>query len=132
MRIGLLLVVRVVISDGIGLVELSWLQRRLLGRPYIAFELARIVAVYEEKTPKRRTLGKRRSPNVLFLFKTGEYLRGVKRLLWVGGFGSKTVRILLLNPAFDEIYLRVRKPERILDILAKYGKKLEKADSETN
>jgi len=51
-------VVRVVISDGIGLVELSWLQRRLLGRPYIAFELARIVAVYEEKTPKRRTLGK--------------------------------------------------------------------------
>jgi hypothetical protein len=47
---GLLLVVRVVISDGIGLVELSWLQRRLLGRPYnIAFELARIVAVYEEK-----------------------------------------------------------------------------------
>lgn len=69
---------------------------------------------------------------MLFLFKTGEYLRGVKRLLWVGGFGSKPVRILLLNPAFDEIYLRVRKPERILDILAKYGKKLEKADSETN
>ena len=49
MRIGLLLAVRLVICDGIGLVELSWLQRRLLGRPYIAFELARIVAVYEEK-----------------------------------------------------------------------------------
>ncbi len=37
--------VQVVISDGIGLIELSWLQKRLFGRPYIAFELGRIVAV---------------------------------------------------------------------------------------
>ncbi len=123
--------VQVVISDGIGLIELSWLQKRLFGRPYIAFELGRIVAVYEEKTPTRRSLGQRKSKNVLFLFKTGEYLRGVKRLLWVGGLGSKTVRILLLNPAFDEIYLQVRKPEQILDLLAKYGKNPPKEGSET-
>lgn len=123
--------VQVVVSDGIGLIELSWLQKRLLGRRYIAFELGRIVAVYEEKTPTRRSLGQRKSKNVLFLFKTGEYLRGVKRLLWVGGLGSKTVRILLLNPAFDEIYLQVRKPEQILDLLAKYGKNPPKEGSET-
>ena len=115
--------VRVVISDGIGLIELSRLQKYLLGRPYLAFELARIVAVYEEKTPTRRSLGQRKTPNLLYLFKAGEYLRGVKRLLWVGGVGSKTIRILLLNPAFDEIYLRVRKPEEILDLLGKYAKK---------
>lgn len=120
---------RVVISDGIGLIELSPLQKYLLGRPYIAFELARIIAINEETTPSKRALGQRKSPNLLYLFKSGEYLRGVKRLLWVGGPGSKTVRILLLNPAFDEIYLQVRNPEQTLDLLAKYVKN---RPSETN
>lgn len=123
--------VKVVVSDEIGLIELSWLQRYLLGRPYIAFEMGRIVAVYEEKTPNRRSLGQRKTPNLLYLFKSGEYLSGVKRLLCLGGPGGSTVRILLLNPAFDEIYLQTRKPEELLKVLEKYGKNGLKAHAET-
>ena len=123
--------VKVVVSDGIGLIELSRLDKYLLGRPYIAFEMGRIVAVYQEKSPARRTLGQRKTKNLLFLFKTGEYLRGVKRILCLGGMHSTTVRILLLNPAFDEIYIQTRKPEQLLKILDENGNIRLKSPSET-
>lgn len=123
--------VKVVVSDGIGLIELSRLEKYLLGRPYIAFEMGRIVAVYQEKSPVRRTLGQRKTKNLLYLFKTGEYLRGVKRILCVGGSHSTTVRILLLNPAFDEIYIQTRKPEQLLKILDENGTIRLKNPSET-
>ncbi len=97
----------------------------------IAFEMGRIVAVYQEKSPARRTLGQRKTKNLLFLFKTGEYLRGVKRILCLGGAHSTTVRILLLNPAFDEIYIQTRKPEQLLKILDENGNIRLKSPSET-
>jgi len=124
-------VAKLKVSDGVVLIKLSLLQKCLLGRPYIAFELSRIISVSSENTPTRRSLGLRKSKNFLYLFKTGEYLRGVKRLLWVGGAGSKTIRILMLNPAFDEIYLQTRRPEQILDLLARYAKNRPKQLAET-
>ena len=122
---------KLVTSDGIALIQMSPLERWLLGRHFLAFELSRIVGLYLEEAPKRRSLGQRRGGNLLYLVKSGEYIRGVKRILVVGSSRKQTVRILLLNPAFDEIYLQIRKPEQILELLAKEAKKPLNMGSET-
>jgi hypothetical protein len=111
---------RIEVSGTIGLIKLSRIQRFLLQRRFIAFELRRIVAIYEEKPPKRKLLGVRRTRNLLFLFKTGEYSRGIKKILYLGPTGGKSVRILLLNPDFDEIYISLRGRKDLLALLQKY------------
>jgi hypothetical protein len=45
---------KVVISDGILLVKLNPVQRSLLKRPHVAFELSRIMAIYLQKAPKKK------------------------------------------------------------------------------
>lgn len=112
---------KLVISEGIALVNLSRRQRRLLDRPYIAFELGRIVAVYKVEPPKRSELGQRKTRGFRF-WKTGGYIRGVKRVLYVKGSGKEVVRILLLNPTFDEVYLQFKSASGSFEVLAKNAK----------
>ena len=113
---------KVIISDGIALIKLSPLQRYLTQRRHIAFELERLNTLYLEKTPTRRGLGRRKSPNFLGLFKTGEYLLGVKRVIFVGPSRGRCLKIMLLNPAFDEVYLNISHPEKLFVELSKYAK----------
>lgn len=113
---------RVVISDGIALIKLSPVQRYLLKRPHIAFELARMVGIYLEMTPKRRDLGVKSSKGWFFWTKTGEYQAGVKKILFLGRRRGTSVRILMLNPAFDEFFLSDRKSEEIAAFLRSFLK----------
>ena len=113
---------KVTISDGVVLIKLSPIQRYLIQKPYLAFELVRLNTLYLEKTPSRRALGRRKSQNWLGLFKTGEYLLGVKRVIFLGPSRSTCLRILLLNPSFDEIYLNISNPEKLFVELSKYAK----------
>lgn len=113
---------RVVISDGIALIKLSPVQRYLLKRPHIAFELARMVGIYLEMTPKRRDLGVKSSKGWFFWTKTGEYQAGVKKILFLGRRRGTSVRILMLNPAFDEFFLSDRKSEEIAALLRSFLK----------
>ena len=113
---------KVTISDGVVLIKLPPIQRYLLQKPYLAFELGRLNTLYLEKTPARRALGRRKSQNWLGLFKTGEYLLGVKRVIFLGPSRQTCLRILLLNPSFDEIYLNVSNPEKLFVELSKYAK----------
>ena len=50
---------KLIITDGIGLIKLSPVQRYLLGRRYVAFELERMLKVSVQNTPKKRILAKR-------------------------------------------------------------------------
>lgn len=114
---------KVVISDGIVLVKLNPVQRSLLKRPHIAFELSRIMAIYLQKAPKRRDLGLKANKDWFFWSKTAEYQDGFKKTLYLGKRRGKAVTILLLNPAFDEFLLFTRKAAQIADLLRPYLKK---------
>jgi len=100
-----------IISDGVALLKLSPMSRYLLNRPHLVFEVDRISTLYVENRPKRRALGTRKSPNPLKLFRVGEYLLGVKRILVIGSRSKLCLRILVMNPHFDEILLTGREVE---------------------
>ena len=110
------------ISDGVAFIKLSRLDRFLLGRPYVAFEVTRISTLYIEKCPKRREFGARKSPNFLNIFRVGEYLLGVKRILVIGPKSEVCLRILFMSPHFDEILLTGKYIEVDYVELAKYAK----------
>ncbi len=94
-----------IVTDGIALLKLSRLERFALGRHYVAFELERILKVSAEETPSKESLGTKNRYGWLPFSKTGEYQTGVKRSLFIGPNKDRCVRVLLLNPSFDELYL---------------------------
>lgn len=96
---------KLIVTDGIALLKLSPVQGFLLGRKYIAFELDRILKVSAEETPPKESLGEKTRYGFLPFSMTGEYQVGVKRSLFIGPKKDRCIRILLLNPSFDEIYL---------------------------
>jgi hypothetical protein len=96
---------KLIFTDGIALLKLSRVERFLLGRHYVAFELDRIIKVSAEETPEKNELGQKTKFGWLPFSRTGEYQNGVKRSLFIGPNRQRCIRILLLNPAFDEIYL---------------------------
>ena len=96
---------KLIVTDGIALLKLSRLERYLLGRHYIAFELDRILKVSVEDTPTKDELGEKNRYGWMPFSITGEYQVGVKRSLFIGPKKERCVRVLLLNPDFDEIYI---------------------------
>lgn len=96
---------KLIVTDGIALLKLSRVERYILRRHYVAFELDRIVKVSAEATPSKKALGDKTSYGWVPFSKTGEYQNGVKRSLFIGRNKQTCVRVLLLNPSFDELYL---------------------------
>lgn len=96
---------KLIVTDGIALLKLSRLERYVLGRHYIAFELDRILKVSVEDTPKRNELGEKTKYGWLPFAISGEYQLGVKRSLFIGPNKERCVRVLMLNPSFDELYI---------------------------
>jgi hypothetical protein len=96
---------KLIITDGIGLIKLSPVQRYLLGRRYVAFELERMLKVSVQNTPKKAHLGEKAKHGWLPFSSTGEYQNGAKKSLFIGPKKSRCVRVLMLNPALDEVIL---------------------------
>jgi hypothetical protein len=96
---------KLIITDGIGLIKLSPVQRYLLGRRYVAFELDRMLKVVVQNTPKRADLGEKVKHGWLPFSRTGEYQNESKKSLFIGPKKARCVRVLMLNPALDEIIL---------------------------
>lgn len=96
---------KLIITDGIGLIKLSLVQRYLLGRSYIAFDLERMIKVAIQTTPNREELGEKAKYGWLPFSLTGEYQNGAKKSLFIGPKKARCVRVLMLNPALDEIVL---------------------------
>lgn len=70
---------KLIITDGIGLIKLSLVQRYLLGRSYVAFELERMIKVSVQNTPKKADLGEKAKHGWLPFSRTGEYQNGAKK-----------------------------------------------------
>lgn len=96
---------KLIVTDGIALFKLSRLERYALGRHYVAFELERILKVSIEETPQRSELGEKTRYGWLPFSICGEYQIGVKRSLFIGQNRERCVRVLMLNPSFDELYI---------------------------
>lgn len=108
---------KLIITDGIALVKLSPMQRLLLRRHYIAFELDRILKVTAEPTPTKAELGKKTQFGWVFFTRTGEYRNGAKRTLFVGSGKEHCVRILLLSASIDELYVSSSKQFEYFSVL---------------
>jgi hypothetical protein len=113
---------RLIITDGIGLIKLSPVQRCLLGRRYLAFELDRVLKVSVQNTPKRADFGERTKHGWVPFSWTGEYQTGLKRTLFIGPKKSRCVRVLMLNPALDEICLTTGNQLELYAILKEHQK----------
>jgi len=100
-------------------ISLSAVERRLLGRFSIQFELSRVVKVEEVQLPGKAKLGLRISKGLMFAGQTGEYRVGSKKVLVIGRSGDTGVKITLSNPAFDELYMATKDPAAFI---AKLGK----------
>ena len=96
---------KLIFTDGIALLKLSRVERFLLGRHYIAFELDRILKVSAEQTPGKDALGQKTKHGWLPFTITGEYQNGAKRILFIGPKKDRCVRVLLLSTSVDERYL---------------------------
>lgn len=111
---------KLIVTDGIALFKLSRTERYVLGRHYIAFELDRILKVSVEQTPKRSDLGEKTRYGRLPFNLSGEYQIGVKRSLFIGPKKANCIRVLLLNPSFDELYVTSGDQLGLYDILKGY------------
>jgi hypothetical protein len=115
-------VAKVLITDGIGLIKLSPVQRYLLGRRYVAFELERMIKVSVQNTPKRADLGQKTKHGWLPFSWTGEYQDGAKKSLFIGPRKSRCVRVLMLNPALDEICFTTGNQLKLYAVLKEHQK----------
>ena len=106
--LGVGIVSKITVADGVGVIRLTPLERIAFGRTFISFETARVVGAYLEATPKRRELGVRVSRNGLFWPKVGEYALDSKRVMYLSSRKKSCIRLLFLNPAFDELYLSLQ------------------------
>ena len=70
---------KLIITDGFGLIKPSPVQRYLLGRRCVAFELERMITVSVQNTPKRSDLGEKPKHGWLPFSRTGEYQNGAKK-----------------------------------------------------
>ena len=113
---------KLIITDGIGLIKLSPVQRYLLGRRYVAFELERMIKVSVQNTPKRADLGEKAKHGWLPFSRTGEYQNGAKRSLLIGPKRARCVRVLMLNPALDEIVLTTGNQLKLYAVLKEHQK----------
>jgi len=113
---------KLIITDGIGLIKLSPVQRYLLGRRYVAFELDRMLKVSVENTPKRANLGEKAKYGWLPFSCTGEYQNGAKKSLFIGPKKTRCVRVLILNPALDEICLTTGNQLALYAVLKEHQK----------
>jgi hypothetical protein len=108
---------KLIITDGIGLIKLSPVQRYLLGRRYVAFELDRMLKVVVQNTPERADLGEKVKHGWLPFSRTGEYQNESKKSLFIGTKKVRCVRVLMLNPALDEIILTSGKQLELYAVL---------------
>ena len=113
---------KLIITDGIGLIKLSPVQRYLLGRRYVAFELERMIKVSVENTPKRADLGEKSKHGWLPFSRTGEYQNGAKKSLFIGPRKARCVRVLMLNPALDEICFTTGNQLKLYAVLKEHQK----------
>ncbi len=113
---------KLIITDGIGLIKLSPVQRYLLGRRYVAFELERMIKVSVQNTPKRADLGQKTKHRWLPFSWTGEYQDGAKKSLFIGPRKSRCVRVLMLNPALDEICFTTGNQLKLYAVLKEHQK----------
>ena len=111
---------KLIITDGIRLIKLSPVQGYLLGRRYVAFELDRMIKVEVLNTPTRADLGEKTKYGWLPFSITGEYQKGAKKTLFIGPKKDRCVRVLMLNPALDEIILTSGKQLELYAILKEH------------
>ena len=113
---------KLIITDGIGLIKFSPIQRYLLGRRYVAFELERMITVSVQNNPKKEDLGEKAKHGWLPFSRTGEYQNGAKRSLFIGPKRARCVRVLMLNPALDEIVLTTGNQLKLYAVLKEHQK----------
>jgi len=110
---------KISVTDQLVKIALSGVERRMLGRVSVQFELSRVVTAEEVRLPGRAKLAIRTSKGLIFGGQTGEYRVGSKKVLVIGRSGATGVKVSLSNPAFDEIYIATKDSAALITKLGK-------------
>ena len=96
---------KLIITDGVALLELSRRERMALGRKYIVFGLNQVLSISVEETPVKTDVGTKVKHGWVSVVESGEYENGGKSSFFVGPDRDHCVRIMLLNPSIVGLYL---------------------------
>jgi hypothetical protein len=91
--------------DDKAIIDLTYFEQKIFERSEFEVDLRSLISVDLEFIPEIENLGQRQTTRWIFEGYKGTYLYKYKKRVVLGQPGEKSVRILLFNPAFDEIWL---------------------------
>lgn len=93
--------------DDKAIIDLTYFEQKIFERNEFEVDLRSLISVDREAIPEMENLGQRQTTRWIFEGYKGTYLYKYKKRVVLGQPGAESVRILLFNPGFDEIWLPV-------------------------
>jgi hypothetical protein len=91
--------------DDKAIIDLTYFEQKIFERPEFEVDLRSLIRVDFESIPEIVNLGDRQTTRWIFEGFKGLYLYRYKKRVVLGQPGEESVRVLLFNPNFDEIWL---------------------------
>ncbi len=101
--------------DERAIIDLSYFEQKIFERTEYEVDLRSLIRVDLETIPEVVDLGERQSTRWIFEGYKGTYLYRYKKRVVLGQPGEQSVRVLLFNPNFDEIWLPAENLDEIAD-----------------
>ena len=109
--------------DDKAIIDLTYFEQKIFERNEFEVDLRSLFSVDREAIPGMENLGQRQTTRWIFEGYKGTYLYKYKKRVVLGQPGEESVRILLFNPAFDEIWLPVENTSDLAENFAIYLEK---------
>lgn len=101
--------------DDKAIIDLTYFEQKIFERTQFEVDLRSLIRVDLETIPEMDNLGERQTTRWIFEGYKGTYLYRYKKRVVLGQPGEESVRVLLFNPNFDEIWLPVENLDEIAD-----------------
>ena len=101
--------------DDKAFIDLTYFEQKIFDRSEYEVDLRSVIRVDLETIPEVLDLGERQTTRWIFEGYKGTYLYRYKKRVVLGQPGEESVRVLLFNPNFDEIWLPVENLDEIAD-----------------
>lgn len=109
--------------DNKAIIDLTYFEQKIFDRHEYEVDLRSVIRVDLETIPEVVDLGERQTTRWIFEGFKGTYLYGYKKRVVLGQPGEESVRVLLFNPNFDEIWLPAKNLDEIADLFGIFLRK---------
>jgi len=101
--------------DDKAIIDLTYFEQKIFERNEFEVDLRSLIRVDLENIPELDNLGDRKTTRWIFEGYKGTYLYKYKKRVVLGQPGDQSVRVLLFNPNFDEIWFPAENGVEIAD-----------------